>query len=259
METILEIKHLKKTFRRDRTEFPAVDSVSFSIGDGECVGLVGESGSGKSTVARLITRILDADGGTMNFQGTDYTRARGRQLRNIYRQMQMVFQSPQDSFNPRKKLGFSLTEGLRNRGMSGKTARQQASEMLKECGLPAEYMERYPYEVSGGECQRAAIARAALLTPKLLVCDEITSALDVTIQEQILELLQKLRRDRALSCLFISHDLAVVQQMCSRILVMYQGKIIEEGNTDEVLNHPRQSYTRKLVESILNWQEEIEE
>jgi len=124
---------------------------------------------------------------------------------------------------------------------------------METCGLPAEYLERYPHEVSGGECQRAAIARAALLAPRLLICDEVTSALDVTVQAQILKLLQGLRKERALSCLLISHDLAVVQQMCSRILVMYQGKIIEEGTTDEVLKHPKQPYTQKLVASVLDW------
>lgn len=253
MEALLEVKHLRKTFGKRDTAFAAVNDISFSVGAGECVGLVGESGSGKSTTARLLTRILDADEGTMRFDGVDYTGARGKQLRPIYRQMQMVFQSPQDSFDPRKKLGFSLTEGLRNRGVSKQDAKIQAEAIMKTCGLSAEYLERYPHEVSGGECQRAAIARAALLTPRLLICDEVTSALDVTVQAQILELLQGLRKETALSCLFISHDLAVVQQMCSRILVMYQGKIIEEGTTEEVLKHPKQPYTQKLVDSVLDW------
>ncbi len=253
MEGLLEVKHLRKTFGKKDTAFAAVNDISFSVGAGECVGLVGESGSGKSTTARLLTRILDADEGTMRFDGVDYTGARGKQLRPIYRQMQMVFQSPQDSFDPRKKLGFSLTEGLRNRGVSKQDAKIQAEALMETCGLPAEYLERYPHEVSGGECQRAAIARAALLAPRLLICDEVTSALDVTVQAQILKLLQGLRKERALSCLLISHDLAVVQQMCSRILVMYQGKIIEEGTTDEVLKHPKQPYTQKLVASVLDW------
>lgn len=246
---MLEVKHLEKKYDTGGKEIAAVKDVSFSAASGEWVGLVGESGSGKSTVAGLIAGTVETDGGAVFFDGVDYTDAKGRKQKEWYRRMQMIFQSPYDSFDPRRTLGFSLTEGLRNRKVPKNEAGARACRMMKTCGLSPDFAERLPHQVSGGECQRAAIARALLLEPEFLICDEITSALDVTVQAQILELLQNLKKDRQLSCLFISHDLALVQQICSRILVMYQGKIIEEGTAKEVIRNPKEAYTRRLVES----------
>lgn len=247
---MLEIKHLEKKFDTGGKEIAAVKDVNFSVAPGEWIGLVGESGSGKSTVAGLIAGTVRTDGGAVLFDGVDYADGKARKQKEWYRRMQMIFQSPYDSFDPRRTLGFSLTEGLRNRKVPKHEARDRACRMMKTCGLSPDFADRLPHQVSGGECQRAAIARALLLEPELLICDEITSALDVTVQAQILELLQKLKTDRKLSCLFISHDLALVSQICSRILVMYQGEIIEEGKTDEVIWNPKEAYTRRLVEAV---------
>lgn len=247
---MLEVKNLRKKFYADQKEIPAADDVSFFVAPGEWVGLVGESGSGKSTVAGLLARILDADGGMILFAGEDYTAARGKQRKEWYRRIQMIFQSPSDSFDPLRTLGFSLAEGLRNRGVPRREAFRRAEKMIGKCGLSPEYLTRYPHQVSGGECQRAAIARALLLEPELLICDEITSALDVTVQAQVIGILKKLKKERQLSCLFISHDLALVQELCSRVLVMYQGKIIEEGKTEEVIGNPKEEYTKKLLDSV---------
>jgi peptide/nickel transport system ATP-binding protein len=165
--------------------------------------------------------------------------------------MQMVFQTPTDSFDPRRTLGDGVSESLRNAGMKKSEALQKTAMLLEQCGLPAEFMKRYPHEVSGGQCQRAAIARAIAIEPKVLILDEATSALDVTVQEEILELLTKLREERQMSYLFICHDIALVQNFCDRVLVMYHGKVVEEGIPDEVIRHPQNDYTRNLIDSVL--------
>ena len=169
----------------------------------------------------------------------------------VYKKMQMVFQTPTESFNPRLKLGDGIAESLINHGMKKKEAMEQAGHLLELCGLEKEFAERYPYEVSGGQCQRAAIARAIAISPKLLILDEATSALDVTIQKEILELLEKLKTERNMTYLFICHDIALVQDFCDRVLVMYHGKIVEEGKPDEVIRNPKMDYTRRLIESVL--------
>ena len=247
---MLEVKNLKKTFHTGHMEIPAVSGISFSVAPGEWVGLVGESGSGKSTAAAMIARILDSDAGKLLYDQEDYTMAKGRKRKEWYQKIQMIFQAPADSFDPRKTLGYSLAEGLRNRKVPKEEAFRRAEEMMESCGLSPEYRNRYPHQVSGGECQRAAIARALLLEPELLICDEITSALDVTVQAQIIGLLQKIKKERQLSCLFISHDLALVQELCERILVMYQGKIVEAGSTEQVIGNPREDYTKRLLDSV---------
>jgi peptide/nickel transport system ATP-binding protein len=165
----------------------------------------------------------------------------------------MVFQTPTESFDPRRRLGDSIGESLRNAGWSRTNTEAEVVRLLGECGLPAEFADRYPHQVSGGECQRAAIARALAIRPKVLICDEVTSALDVTIQKEILELLNRLRWEKGLdlSILFICHDIALVQQFCDRVLVMYQGDIVEEGKPDEVVRNPQNEYTKRLIDSIL--------
>ena len=236
MQNILEAKDLKKVFYKNRVPFEAVDGVSFHIGKGECLGLAGESGCGKSTIAKIITRLIMPEEGSVRLDG----------------KVQMVFQTPQDSFDPRRTLGDGIMEGMRNQGMGKKQAKERACEMLDLVELDRRFFYRYPHEASGGECQRAAIARALAVEPQLLICDEATSALDVTVQAQIAALLKRLQEENGMSLLLISHDLALVQYLCSRVLIMYQGKIIEEGIPDEVIQNPRESYTRLLVEAILS-------
>lgn len=250
MENILEIHNLKKTFYKNKIPFPAVGGISFSMKKGECLGLVGESGCGKSTTAKLITHLVEPEEGSVLLNGEETIHLRGKALRKFYSKVQMVFQTPQDSFDPRCSLGDGIMEGMRNRGMSRAKAKERMYGLLEMVELEREFASRLPHEVSGGQCQRAAIARALAADPELIICDEATSALDVTVQAQIVELLRKLKREQGLSLLLICHDLALVQALCDRVIVMYQGKIIEEGIPDEVIRHPKEEYTRVLVDSV---------
>ena len=254
MEPILRVENLTKVFSgRDKPDFTAVDHVSFEMNAGECLGIIGESGSGKSTLVNMITRLQDPTEGEVFLEGESITRMKGSDLRDRYRKMQMVFQTPVESFDPRLKLGDGVGESLCNLGMSRSEVRKEVIRLLEQCGLPGAFADRYPHEVSGGQCQRAAIARALAVKPKLLICDEATSALDVTIQQEIIELLKNLQKntDHTLSVLFISHDIALVQQFCSRVLVMYNGRIVEEGSPDEIISHPGDDYTKRLIDSVL--------
>lgn len=252
MNPILRAEHLTKIFSsRGREDYTAVDDVSFSLFPGEKLAIIGESGSGKTTVVNMITRLLDTTEGTIVLDGEDITCARGRDLKDIYKKMQMVFQNPTDSFDPRCTLGDGVSESLINHGMSKKEARKEAVRLLGLCGLEEEFAKRYPHEVSGGQCQRAAIARAIAIKPKVLILDEATSALDVTVQDDILNLLTDIKEEMDMAYLFICHDIALVQNFCDRVLVMYHGKIVEEGVPDEVIRHPKESYTKNLIDSIL--------
>lgn len=254
MEPILRVQNLTKTFTRSgQSNLTAVNGISFDLLPGECLGIIGESGSGKTTAVNLITRLLDATEGRIFLDGEDITLKTGKSLRMIYRKMQMVFQTPTDSFDPRRTLGDGIGESLRNCGMTRHDADAQAARLLERCGLPAAFAGRYPHEVSGGQCQRAAIARALAVKPKVLICDEATSALDVTVQKEILELLNELRCEQgtALSILFICHDISLVQQFCDRVLVMYHGDIVEQGTPIDVICHPQNDYTQRLIDSVL--------
>lgn len=254
MEPILRVQNLTKNFTRSgQSNLTAVNGISFDLLPGECLGIIGESGSGKTTAVNLITRLLDATEGKIFLDGEDITLKTGKSLRMIYRKMQMVFQTPTDSFDPRRTLGDGIGESLRNCGMTRHDADAQAARLLERCGLPAAFAGRYPHEVSGGQCQRAAIARALAVKPKVLICDEATSALDVTVQKEILELLNELRCEQgtALSILFICHDISLVQQFCDRVLVMYHGDIVEQGAPDAVIYHPQNDYTKRLIDSVL--------
>lgn len=252
MENVLQVEHLHKSFSSDSCgEILAVNDVSFAVGVGEKVAIIGESGSGKTTVARLVTRLLDAASGRILLDGVDITRARGSERKRAYRKMQMVFQSPVDSFDPRCTLGNSIAEGLVNYGMKEEQAQEETARLLELCGLVPDFAFRYPHEVSGGQCQRAAIARALACKPRLLILDEATSALDVTVQAEILALLNRLQRELAMSYLFICHDIALVQDFCDRVLVMHRGRIVEEGPVDAVIRHPQTAYTQMLIRSVL--------
>ena len=251
-DTILVVNNLTKVFHKKGVgEFTAVDHASFTLKKGECLGIVGESGSGKSTIVKMITRLLDPTEGTITLNGKDVTYARGRDQRELYKNVQMVFQMPFDSFDPRHNLGSGVGESLRNAGMSKEDTKKRVNELLEMCGLDPEFASRYPHQVSGGQCQRAAIARAIAIEPEILVCDEATSALDVTVQKQVLTLLRDLREKLGMAYLFISHDLAVVQQLCDYVIVLYKGKIVERGKPDEIITHPKDPYTKNLVASVL--------
>lgn len=254
MEPILRVENLRKTFsRQGQADFAAVNGIDFELFPGECLAIIGESGSGKTTAVNLIARLLDATSGSIFLDGREITHLRGRQLRQVYKTMQMVFQTPTDSFDPRRTLGDGIGESLRNAGVSRKETRKRVGELLKKCGLSPEFASRYPHQVSGGQCQRAAIARALAIEPKLLICDEATSALDVTVQKEIIELLNALRsqQGRNLSILFICHDISLVQQFADRVLVMYQGNIVEKGTPEDVIRHPENDYTKHLIDSVL--------
>lgn len=250
MNPILEVRELKKVFYKEKQPVTAVDNVSFYIEKGECLGLVGESGCGKSTTAKIITRQVRPDAGKVVLDGADILGVSGRRLKDVYGRIQMVFQTPQDSFDPRKNLGDGIMEGMRNRKMSKREAQARMEKLLEMVEMDPVYARSYPHEVSGGQCQRAAIARALAVSPQLIICDEATSALDVTVQAQIVELLLKLQREMGLSFLLISHDLALVQKICGRVMVMYDGKIIEQGTPDEIIKNPKEEYTRILVDSV---------
>lgn len=254
MEPILRVENLRKTFsRQGQADFAAVNGIDFELFPGECLAVIGESGSGKTTAVNLIARLLDVTSGSVFLDGREITHLRGRQLRQVYKTMQMVFQTPADSFDPRRTLGDGIGESLRNAGVPRKETRERVGELLKKCGLSPEFASRYPHQVSGGQCQRAAIARALAIEPKLLICDEATSALDVTVQKEIIELLNALRsqQGRNLSILFICHDISLVQQFADRVLVMYHGNIVEEGTPDEVIRGPKNDYTKRLIDSVL--------
>ena len=254
MEPVLKVENLTKVFtRKGQPDYTAVNHISFEMSPGECLGLIGESGSGKTTVVNMITRLLDSTEGRILLGGEDITRLSGKGLRKAYREMQMVFQTPTDSFDPRCTLGDGIGESLRNNGWSRKAAKDEVVRLLEVCGLSADFAGRYPHQVSGGQCQRAAIARALAIRPKLLICDEATSSLDVTIQQEIIDLLNELRWTKGsdLSILFICHDIALVQQFCEYVLVMYKGDIVEQGTPGEIIQDPRGPYTKRLIASIL--------
>ena len=250
-DTILKAEHLTKTFISGKRALMAVDDVSFELKQGECLGIVGESGSGKSTIAKMITYLESITKGKVFLRGRDITNAKGKELREIYRDIQMVFQMPMESFDPRCTLGDGIGESLRNMGINRTETRTRVENLLERCGLSKEYADRYPHQVSGGQCQRAAIARALAVDPEILICDEATSALDVTVQKQILELLIELKEKENLSFILICHDLALVQAFCDKVLVLYHGKTVEYGTPDDIINHPKMDYTKKLIDSVL--------
>ncbi len=248
MTPLLSVKDLTKTFKRPgMPPLTAVDHVSFDLYEGECLGMIGESGSGKSTVAGMLTRLTKPDSGSIFLEGDDITSAKGKQLKEVYRKVQMVFQQPEVSFDPRQRIGDGIAESLRNRGVSRAEAGKKAREAMTACGLDPELYERYPHALSGGQCQRAAIARALIGSPKILICDEATSSLDVTIQKEIMELLAEMVKKDHLACIFICHDIALVREFCSRVLVMYGGRIVEGGTPEDVIMHPKADYTKQLI------------
>jgi peptide/nickel transport system ATP-binding protein len=242
---ILVLDSLSKRFAG--TLHPAVDGISLSLSRGETLALVGESGSGKSTLGRLVARLMVADAGSIRFSGTDITRAKGGELRRLRQRMQMVFQDPYASLNPRRTIGDSIAEPLAVRG-DGRLARKaRVNELLERVGLTPEWCERFPHQLSGGQRQRVVIARALAAAPSLLIADEPTSALDVSVQAEVLSLLLELQQQNDLAILFITHDLAVVRKIAHRVAIMRQGRILEQGLADIVLSDPVHPYTKALL------------
>ncbi len=227
----------------------AVDDVSFELGAGETLGLVGESGSGKTTVGRAVLRLIPRTGGEIVFDGSDVGTLKGPSLKSFRRRAQIIFQDPGGSLDPRFRVWETVAEPLLVHGLArGRDElRSKAAAALERCGLDSGALDRYPHQFSGGQRQRVAIARALVLSPALVVCDEPTSALDVSVQAQVLNLLSDLQRELGMAYLFISHDLGVVGHMCHRIAVMRAGRIVEIGDRDEVLERPREPYTRSLL------------
>ncbi len=257
-EELLVIKGLKKYFQLPRGLFSreagwvrAVDGVTFSIYKGETLGLVGESGCGKSTLGRLILRLLEPTEGEVLFEGKDILRYDRKNLRNLRRQMQIIFQDPFASLNPRMTVGSIIGEAFTiHKLASGKDRRERVCRLLKEVGLTADAVSRYPHEFSGGQRQRIGIARALAVLPKLIVADEPVSALDVSIQAQIINLMVELQERFELTYLFIAHDLRVVRHICDRVVVMYLGKIVEIAENEEIYTSPLHPYTQALLSAI---------
>jgi ABC-type oligopeptide transport system ATPase subunit len=256
---LLDVKDLQTHFpvrtgllQRTTGYVKAVDGVSFHIRKGETLGLVGESGCGKTTVGRTLLRLIPATGGTVTFNGIDVFAAHGRELKSLRQQMQIIFQDPAGSLNPRMRIAAIVGEPLKVHGLCSDKdeLRHRVEELLEKSGMPRLAADRYPHEFSGGQRQRIGIARALALEPKFIVCDEPTSALDVSIQSQILNLLADLRDELGLSYLFISHDMAVIQHICDRVAVMYKGKIVEEGTREEVIENPKHQYTQALLSAV---------
>ena len=236
-------------FQRQIGAVHAVEDVSFSIRRGETLGLVGESGCGKSTTARLVTRLLEPTAGTVRFEGRDITRLGGGPLRSLRREMQMIFQDPYASLNPRHPVGSIIGEPFEIHGFDG-DRRAEVQALMERVGLNPEHYNRYPHEFSGGQRQRIGVARALALRPSLIVADEPVSALDVSIQAQILNLLMDLQRERNLTYLFISHDLGVVRHVSDRIAVMYLGHVVEVAGADDLYEDPRHPYTAALLSAV---------
>ena len=251
-DVLLRVKDLVVHFPAGRRRVVhAVSEVTFDVVSGETLGIVGESGCGKSTVARAIIRLVDITAGEVLYEGRDLAGLEGEDLRRVRPQVQMIFQDPISSLNPRRRVRDVIAEGLAVWGDDiGSWSRDRIDELMDAVGVEARYGARRPHEFSGGQCQRIGIARALALDPKVLICDEPVSALDVSIQAQILNLLQDMKRRYGLTVLFISHDLSVVKNVSDRIVVMYLGKVCEIGSTAEIYSHPAHPYTRALLASI---------
>ena len=257
-QPILDVQGLQKHFpirsgflQRVTGWVKAVNGVDFQIPQGATLGLVGESGCGKSTVARMILRLLKPDAGSILYQGRDISQIDEKAMKPLRKQIQIIFQDPYGSLNPRMTAGESVTEGLRTLGLpDGRKRTERLEELFTMVGMSPEYADRYPHEFSGGQRQRIGIARALSVDPSLIICDEPISALDVSIQAQIINLLKDLQKQLGLSYLFISHDLNVVGYLCSRVAVMYKGFIMEHGPAEALFESPRHPYTQKLLAAI---------
>ncbi len=247
---ILEGKNICKRYRRRDVSVDALSEVSFALNEGEILGVVGESGSGKSTLLRQISGLETPDSGELLLDGKPLP---AKRTKEDYRSIQMIFQDAVGSFHPRRKISDSIRETVKN--LVGTGVEPDWQTLCTMVQLSLELAERYPRDLSGGQCQRFAIARAMAVQPRILLCDEITSALDVSSQAQILRLLDQLHRSKNMSLIFVSHDLAVVRSICDRVMVMQNGKLVEEGTAEQIIHAPREEYTKLLISSILEVRE----
>ena len=255
---LLSVRNLSKHYERktgflggNKSVVRAVDGVSFDVFPGETLGLVGESGCGKTTTGRSVLRLIEPTGGEVNFDGQNVLTLGATQLRQLRRKMQIIFQDPFSSLNPRMSIGAIVREGLTIHKLAeGAAATQRVRQLLEEVGLRPEYADRYPHEFSGGQRQRVGIARALAVEPRFIVCDEPVSALDVSVQAQVINLLQDLQRDRGLAYLFIAHDLSVVEHIADRVAVMYLGKIVELSKSEDLYREPLMPYTQALLSAV---------
>ena len=255
---LLEVKDLKKwfpakksPFSREKIYIKAVDGVSFTLNEGETLGVVGESGCGKSTMGRSVLRLLEPTGGQVLFNGVDYTALKDKELRDSRKELQIIFQDPYASLDPRMTIGDIIAEPLDIQlKLSAKERMQRVLETMERAGLNTRFVNRYPHEFSGGQRQRIGIARAIVLNPKIMVCDEPVSALDVSIQAQVINLLMDIKKEMDLTILFIAHNLAVVKYFSDRIGVMYFGNMVELADADELYDHPVHPYTKALLSAI---------
>ncbi|MBT2365374.1 ABC transporter ATP-binding protein [Streptomyces sp. ISL-10] len=251
-EPLLSVRNLTKTFpgRRRTSPVRAVDGISFDVAAGETLGLVGESGCGKSTTGRMIVRLLEPTAGSITYDGRDISHLSQRGLKPLRKDMQMVFQDPQSSLNPRQTVARIISDPLMVQGSPAAEARTRAAELMELVGLIPEHIDRYPHEFSGGQAQRIGIARALATSPRLVVADEPVSALDVSVQAQIVNLMERLQRELGLAYLFVAHDLSVVKRVCDRVAVMYLGRIVEIGAKERVYAAPAHPYTRALLSAV---------
>ena len=250
-QPLVHIENLDVVYRNGRRQVHAVRGVSFDIARGQVLGLVGESGSGKSTIAGTLTGLVPIHSGSVQVDGLEVAGASGRKLRGVRSQTGIVFQNPASSLNPRRSVGASIGQPLQlHTNLTNAQRRQRVNELLEAVRLPASMAQRYPHEMSGGQRQRVAIARALALQPQLLIADEPTSALDVSVQAVVLELLASLQHELGFACLFVSHDLAVVEQVASQVVVLRQGQVVEAGKTTKVLSAPSDPYTQALVTAV---------
>lgn len=248
---LLDVRHVSVRYP-GRPPVQALSEASFVLYPGETMGIVGESGSGKTTLGRALLRLVDAQSGEAWYQGQNLLALSEASLRSLRRDIQMIFQDPYSALNPRHSIGRAIMEPMQWHGICRNAAegKEQTIELLRTVGLGPEYFDRYPHELSGGQRQRACIARALSVRPRLLICDESVSALDVSVQAQVLNLLQDLRDAQGLSMIFISHDISVIRQISDRVLVMKDGRIVESGSTDDVCSHPQSDYTRQLMDAV---------
>ncbi|MFD1360747.1 ABC transporter ATP-binding protein [Lentibacillus salinarum] len=258
MTPLLEVKQLKKhfplksqeIFTREKPVLKAVDGISLSVNPGETLGLVGESGCGKSTAGRLMLKLLEPTDGEILFKGQNITSVRGEQLRKLRREMQIIFQDPYASLNPRKTIEKTITEPMKVFNVPKAERQEKLERLLNVVGLSPQHKYRYPHEFSGGQRQRIGIARALALDPELVICDEPVSALDVSIQAQVVNLMEDLQAEFNLTYIFIAHDLSVVHHISDRVAVMYLGEIVETGDVQEVYENPQHPYTQALLSAV---------
>ena len=248
----ISIENLSKTFHTNMGDVQAVSDVSFNLQKGSIVGLVGESGSGKTTLGRCILRLIEPSSGSVNLEGNNLLELSNKKLREIRKRMQIIFQDPFSSLNPRMRIKDIIAEGIKvHDKLSSENERfNRVAELMEEVGLQSDQMSRYPHEFSGGQRQRVGIARALAVNPEFIVADESVSALDVSVQAQILNLMLSLRDKHNLTILFIAHDLSVVEYLCDQVVVLYLGKVVESGNAKDVYSNPQHPYTRALMSAV---------